>query len=191
MSERDAYIDGLRDLAEWLEKNPTVTVPSSDKLLLPLHTNEAVEQFAAEHGVTFAIDENGNASLDFDFGPITYHAYGYADFKQYCADHDERRAREWADGNGMTIRPAANGSASGGHLARVPHTRIAAELRETPGEWAPVAAYTTFGSARQMASHVRKGRMTAYPAGEFEARVDRAHGDNQLYVRYVGKEATS
>ena len=101
--KRDEYIAGLRRLADWLEQNPDLPAGGAQRVLLPLTTNPAVEEFASVHGLTVKVDEDGNASADIEFGPIVYHAYGYADFAEWCKRQDERRARQWADRNGMVI----------------------------------------------------------------------------------------
>jgi len=108
MSERDEYVAGLRALADWLEGNE-VEVPAfhRQRLLLSLATNADVEQFADKHNATVQFDREGNASCDLSFGPVTYHAYSYADFQLHLSRQEERRARGWADQNGMEIVPAA------------------------------------------------------------------------------------
>ena len=106
MTNRDEYISGLRQLADWLEQHPDVEEPQSQRLLLSLLTNPAVEEFAAEHGLTVGYDGEGNASCDLTFGPIVYHAYGYVDFAEHCKAANERNARSWAEKNGLDIVPA-------------------------------------------------------------------------------------
>ncbi|MER5843268.1 hypothetical protein ABT099_23810 [Streptomyces prasinus] len=110
---RDAHIAGLRQLADWLEQHPDVAVPSAERMLLPLITNVAVEEFAATHGLTVVMDSDGNASVDLTFGSITYHVYGYADFAEHRKRGEEKQARGWADKNGMVIeaRDAQGGAA--------------------------------------------------------------------------------
>ncbi|MPY47064.1 hypothetical protein [Streptomyces acidicola] len=105
MTDRAEYIAGLREIADWLEQHPDADLPSTDRLLLPLSTNPAVEEFAATLGLTAEIDEEGNAAVDLKFGPIAFHAYGYADFTEHVKEHHERQARNWADKNGMVIQP--------------------------------------------------------------------------------------
>lgn len=105
-SDRDAFVQGLRDLANWLTAHPTAPAPYGQRLLMPLSTNEAVAEFAAAHGLTVEHDAEGNASADLTFGPITYHVYGYLDFAAHYERIDERRARAWADRTGATITPA-------------------------------------------------------------------------------------
>ncbi|RPK56148.1 hypothetical protein EES43_24210 [Streptomyces sp. ADI96-02] len=103
-ADRTEYIAGLRQLATWLEENPSVRVSSDERFLVPLHTNTAVEEFAAEHSLPVVMDDEGNKSAQMQFGPITYYAYGYVDFAQHTAEMDERRARKWADEQGMELR---------------------------------------------------------------------------------------
>ncbi|MEV8474901.1 hypothetical protein [Streptomyces sp. NPDC051173] len=113
MTARDAYVQGLRDLADWIDAHPDAPVPSYDRLLVPLHTNAAVCEAASVLGVAEVYDTEGNASFDLPFGPIEYRFYGYVDFEEHCAIHDERSAHRWADVNGMTIRPADESPESG------------------------------------------------------------------------------
>ncbi|WP_405506471.1 hypothetical protein OG323_06490 [Streptomyces cyaneofuscatus] len=106
MNDRTEYIAGLRAFADWLENNPTVQGPGGQRLLLALSTNSAVEEFAAQHNLTVVTDDEGNMSAELTFGPITYHAYGYVDFGQHVAAMNERRARRWAEEQGLEIRKA-------------------------------------------------------------------------------------
>jgi hypothetical protein len=105
MSDRADFTTGLRQLADWLDANPQVRQPGSERLLISLSTNPAVEEFAAQHGLQTTADDEGNLSADLTFGPITYHAYGYVDFDAHCARNDERRARSWAAEQGLTLTP--------------------------------------------------------------------------------------
>ncbi|MFI6854551.1 hypothetical protein [Streptomyces sp. NPDC050416] len=102
---RSEYITGLRELADWLEQHPDVAVPSDERMLLPLLTNTAVEEFAATHGLTIETDSDGNMAVDLRFGCITYHVYGYVDFAEHRKKGEEKQARAWADSNDMVIQP--------------------------------------------------------------------------------------
>ncbi|NUV65726.1 hypothetical protein G6W57_01170 [Streptomyces sp. CAI-121] len=106
MTYRTEYIAGIRAFADWLENNPAVAVPGSEKFLLPLHTNPAVEEFAAKHSLAVAADSEGNESAEVTFGPIAYQAYGYVDFNEHLARNDERNARRWAEKQGLEFRRA-------------------------------------------------------------------------------------
>lgn len=106
MTDRNEYIAGLREFADWLEKNPAVETPYGERFLLALTTNPAVEAFATKHGLTVDTDDDGNTSADLHFGPIRYHAYGYADFTAYTAEWDEKRARRWVEKQGLELREA-------------------------------------------------------------------------------------
>ncbi|MGW0920182.1 hypothetical protein ACWD3J_14330 [Streptomyces sp. NPDC002755] len=108
---RSGYIAGLRELADFLEQHPDIEAPYSDRFLLPLTTNPAVEEFAATHGLDVEVDANGNTEAVLHFGPIKYVAYGYADFAEFCKQNNEKQARSWADQNGMTIQPCDGGAA--------------------------------------------------------------------------------
>jgi hypothetical protein len=111
--EKQSRIDGLRGLADWLESSPTVPVPNygPERFVVPLHTNQAVEAFAAEHGMTVEYDDEGNARVTVAFGPVQYEAYGYVDFLQHCERSAERNARSWAERKGLELRPAEQVSA--------------------------------------------------------------------------------
>jgi hypothetical protein len=110
-SGRDEYIAGLREFADWLEQRPQVKAPTHERMLLPLTTNAAVEEFAAAHGLAVVVDSNGNTEAELHFGPIVYVAYGYADFNAFCERHAEKQARGWADQNGMALLPRDGGEA--------------------------------------------------------------------------------
>lgn len=108
--ERVEYIAALRQIADWLEQHPEAPTPSGDRLLVPLMTNAAVEEFAACHGFTAEVDKDGNASVSLHFGPITFHAYGYADWETWHEQHKEKTARAWADSKGMNIEVRDGGA---------------------------------------------------------------------------------
>lgn len=108
MSNRAQFTAALRAFADWLDANPDVDAPTDQRFLLPLHTNPAVIDFAAEHGLTTTADAEGNLSADIEFGPIAYQAYGYTDFGAHRDACDERTARKWAGEHGMQITPQAN-----------------------------------------------------------------------------------
>lgn len=105
---RDAFVDGLREFADFLDSHPDVEAPRDEKFLLALHTNDAVMSFAArfDRAEDVRIDTDGNASFELAFGPVIYHAYGYADFEDFCKRHDERNARSWAAKHNMALIPA-------------------------------------------------------------------------------------
>jgi hypothetical protein len=100
---RAAFTAGLRQFADWIDANPDVTAPTGQRFLLPLHTNQAVTDFAAEHGLTATADAEGNLSADIEFGPIAYQAYGYTDFNAHRDACNERTARRWAAEKGLEL----------------------------------------------------------------------------------------
>ncbi|MET9222427.1 hypothetical protein ABZX65_27185 [Streptomyces sp. NPDC003300] len=106
MSAREEYIAALREFADFLEANEDVREPHGQRFLLSLSTNAAVEEFAAAHGLEVSYDADGNSEAPMLFGPITFLAYGYADFDAHCELTAERNARTWAERKGMTIVPA-------------------------------------------------------------------------------------
>lgn len=65
---------------------------------------------------------------------------------------------------------------------------VAEMLRERPGEWALIAKDHNTSSV----SFMRKGKVSAFPAGEFEFRTvghDRSTlKSSEVWARYVGKE---
>ena len=110
--ERDEYIVALRNLAEWLEQRPEAPIPSADRLLVPLISNAAVEEFAAGHGFTAELDKDGNASVSVPFGPILFHVYGYADWPTWSERRAEKTARNWANSKGMVLQPREAGESA-------------------------------------------------------------------------------
>lgn len=110
LDDRTRYICGLRALATWLEENPDVSIPSGERFLLPLTTNDAVEEFAAKLGQDVVYDDEGNASTTREFGLIQFHAYGYVDFAAHSDFLAEREARRWAAKKGLEIRSTEDGA---------------------------------------------------------------------------------
>jgi hypothetical protein len=100
---RPQFVAGVRAFADWLEANPQAKAPIGERFLLPLTTNDRVAEFAATHGLEVVADEHGNTSCNLTFGPIVYHAYGYADFAADCERTDEERARKWAARKGLEL----------------------------------------------------------------------------------------
>ncbi|MFD7069186.1 hypothetical protein ACFV97_18390 [Streptomyces sp. NPDC059913] len=70
------------------------------------------------------------------------------------------------------------------------HALIAMELIARPGEWGIVQRPTSISRASSAAQAIRTGRLTAYPAGEFEAKartiVKQGGVEHRVYARYVG-----
>jgi len=111
--KRDAYIAGLRELADWLEQHPAAAYPRySTQIAVPLVDNASVEAFAQEAGADVVTDDAGNASVTIPFGGLTYYVYGYADWDAWKVQHDEKTARGWADENDMVIQPREGGDES-------------------------------------------------------------------------------
>lgn len=109
---RDAYIAGLRELADWLEQHPDADVPTAADIIVPVFSNEAVEAFAASNDVEVRVDSDGNASATVTFGPLIYRVYGYADWDAWKVQHDEKTARTWAERNDMVLQPREGGGES-------------------------------------------------------------------------------
>lgn len=108
MNEIDAraqYLAGVRELITWLEQNPTQPLPASREFNVPVRTNSAVKDWAADNDMTGAVqyDEEGNASIHLPFGPVALHVYGYADFAEHCDRTDGRNAREYAEKHGLVL----------------------------------------------------------------------------------------
>ncbi|MFD9192932.1 hypothetical protein ACFWCA_32560 [Streptomyces phaeochromogenes] len=112
MTDRVEYIAGLRKLADWLEQNPDVDIPTyNTDIALPVHTNANVEDFARAAGVEVVVGEKGNTRAAVTFGPIDYYAYGYTDFDADVAETKAENARTWAAEQGLTLQPREGGDA--------------------------------------------------------------------------------
>lgn len=109
---RADYIAALRSLAAWLEANPDVAVPYAGDVSLPLTNNPAVEAFATAAGVEAVTDKDGNMRASVQFGPISYYAYGYADWASWLPEFNEKQARSWATERGLEIKPREGGDES-------------------------------------------------------------------------------
>jgi hypothetical protein len=66
------------------------------------------------------------------------------------------------------------------------HAAIAALLRERPGDWARILTLSANNSAAAMAYAITAGKLSAYPAGAFEAKSRTVDGESRVYARYVG-----
>lgn len=111
--QRAAYVDGLRAFADFLESTEVAVPSAGQQMLLPVHTNDAVEAFAAEHGLTVQTSEDGaKKSAVFTFGPIEYKVYGYRNFAEHCDQTDEATAHRWAARHGVELPSAAAESVS-------------------------------------------------------------------------------
>lgn len=110
--DRDGYIAGLRDLADWLERHPDVAVPVVKSIQVSLITNQRVAEFAAAAGTDVETDGAGNTRATLQFGSLTYFAIGYADWDRHYAEHKESQARTWADEHDMVIEPREGGDES-------------------------------------------------------------------------------
>ncbi|MET9429780.1 hypothetical protein [Streptomyces sp. NPDC003036] len=70
------------------------------------------------------------------------------------------------------------------------HALIAMELAERPGQWGIVQRLASIARASSAAQAIRSGRLSAYPAGEFEAVarsvVEQGRVEHRVYARYVG-----
>ncbi|WP_409469134.1 hypothetical protein [Streptomyces sp. HC307] len=108
--DRDAYIAGLRQLADWLEQHPDIAVPYVKEISVPLTTNQRVAEFATAAGVGVETDEDGNAKATVQFGLLTYYGFGYADFPSFNEQLAADRARSWAERNDMVIQPREGGA---------------------------------------------------------------------------------
>lgn len=100
------YVSGLVELAGWLSRNPDA-IPEFDveKLLLPLQTNAAVEDFAARHGLTVSYNDEGNSSVELTFGRVKMRAYGYVDFAEHWERLRQRDAESFAAEHGLALVP--------------------------------------------------------------------------------------
>ncbi|MGW2539445.1 hypothetical protein ACWC5I_00855 [Kitasatospora sp. NPDC001574] len=105
MSDRAAFTASLRQFADWLDTNTQYPHPGEQRFLLCLLTNAAVSEFATRFGLETNADDEGNLSANIEFGPVTYHVYGYVDFDTHYAAAEERAAHAWAARTGMRITP--------------------------------------------------------------------------------------
>lgn len=101
MSDATEFAASLRKFADWFDANPDMPAPLRPSFLIPLHTNDAVREFATAQGWEVKADDGGNLSADITIGQIVYRVYGYTDFEQYKADSAEQDAREWAEKQGL------------------------------------------------------------------------------------------
>jgi hypothetical protein len=109
---RLGYITGIREYASWLADHPDVEPPHDERILHPVHTNHAVTQFAAAHGLTELItfDIEGNASVDVVFdGGLRLHVYGYRDWAATADRIDADCARKYAQRQGLRLVPDDTG----------------------------------------------------------------------------------
>jgi hypothetical protein len=96
---RCGYITGIREYATWLEAHPDVAIPDEERLLRPVHTNDALATFAAALDLTeqITVDEEGNASVTIPFGGgVSLHVYGYRDHAASADRIDARTAHTYA-----------------------------------------------------------------------------------------------
>ncbi|WP_405018149.1 hypothetical protein OHV05_15280 [Kitasatospora sp. NBC_00070] len=76
--------------------------------------------------------------------------------------------------------------------AETKHGRIAAALRDRPGEWAVVQRVASIGRAASAAQAIRSAKLAAYgPPGAFQAvarTVQNGHVvEHRVYARFVGQ----
>ncbi|MEY9876596.1 hypothetical protein ABH931_006106 [Streptacidiphilus sp. MAP12-33] len=105
MTEREQFIQGLRQLVDWLTLNPDIPAPTSRQFLVPLHSNAPVRQLAEHLGTDLATDEHGNCSTEVTFGPVTYLAYGYVDFTAHMERRSAENAENYAQRHNLTLTP--------------------------------------------------------------------------------------
>lgn len=104
MTEREQFIQGLRQLVDWLTVNPDAPLPNS-LVCIPLHNNEPVRQLAEHLGTDLVTDAEGNCSTEITFGPIQYHAYGYADWTGHIDRRAAENAENYARRHNLTLTP--------------------------------------------------------------------------------------
>lgn len=63
---------------------------------------------------------------------------------------------------------------------------VAVELMARPGESAVLYEGRSRGSADTLATRIRRGEISCFPQGEFEAAVRTVGGQYLTYARYVG-----
>jgi hypothetical protein len=78
-ANRVQFIDGLRNLADSLERDATLPVPSSTIIAAFVDApKERLEEIAQAHGASVASDEAGMSEVEVRFGPIFYIPWGVA-----------------------------------------------------------------------------------------------------------------
>jgi hypothetical protein len=69
------------------------------------------------------------------------------------------------------------------------HEEIARQLRENPGQWAPIDKRPSVNSASSLAHQVRTAYFSAYaPKGSYEAAARSVDGERHVYARYIGED---
>jgi hypothetical protein len=112
-TERTAeFVTGLFALAGWMTHHKLTPPRIGTTIVHPLHTNAAVEEFAARTGLTVDYDEHGNASATAAFGPVEFNAYGYLDYEADRRRVEEGAAREYAAKHGLALVPADQATAA-------------------------------------------------------------------------------
>lgn len=70
------------------------------------------------------------------------------------------------------------------------HYSVAEKLRARPGEWARVKRYASGSTAASMAQSIKRGKLAAYPEGDFDARSVTLRGQAWVYIRFIGEGFT-
>lgn len=71
----------------------------------------------------------------------------------------------------------------------VNHGKVAESLKANPHTWGRVGKYSSANSSASVASHIRRGLLTAYaPAGLFLAVARTVDGEHRVYAMYIGEE---
>lgn len=102
--DRAAYINGLRQLADFLTNNPTAPIPTP-RINVSVLNNDRVTAFGALDDVqlTPTADDEGNLSITVMLGSIEYYVYGYAKWDEHRAAWEAKQARDWAERNGHQL----------------------------------------------------------------------------------------
>lgn len=101
---RTDYINGLRQLADFLTNNPTAPIPLP-RINVCVFANAKVTAFGNLDDVqlTPTADDEGNLAITVMVGSIEYYVYGYANWDEHRATWEAKQARDWADKNGMQL----------------------------------------------------------------------------------------
>lgn len=102
---REAFVAGLRELADFLAADPAVPVPKyGETILLTTHGDDdenrrAVDEFAAAVGAAApdGWDEYGSYAASRAFGPVTYKAVAHSAASMDLYHESQRVAQEYRD----------------------------------------------------------------------------------------------
>lgn len=105
MTNREQFIQGLRQFADWLAANPNMPTPHPQDFLAPLPTNRTVLDIAEHLNTEVSTDAEGNCRTRLSFGPVGYRAFSYADFQAHLDRSEAITAQLYAERHNLTLTP--------------------------------------------------------------------------------------